>query len=388
MSDSLMPPSFTRTLRLKVKREAYSWLDAAAVEVNQVWNYANETAEKAIARTDRARKWLSGFDLCNLTSGTAPLMERIGADTIQRICTEYAAKRNAVKRRRLRWRVSRGARRSLGWIPFKAASIKRKGAGIRFCGKSFRVFEAERLDGVKFRDGCFAEDTCGDWWLCVPVSVEVEATAPEFASVGIDLGCKDAAVTSDGDRLESGHYRRLEAKIAQAQRRGHKRQAKLLHRKAANQRKDALHKFSTMLVRKYGQIYIGDVSSTKLAKTRMAKSVLDAGWGMLRNQLQYKGQQAGRRVEIVNEAFTTRACSQCGSLSGPQGLRQLVVRQWVCAECGAAHDRDINAAINILAAGLRCRASVRGNESSPPSARRAGHHRSRETGISAKAVAA
>lgn len=389
MNDPLMPRSATRTLRLRVKRESYPWLRSAAIEVNQVWNWANATSIDAADRNKRANaKFLSGFDLNNLSAGASAYFERIGADTIQRVNCEYAAKRRAAKRVRLRWRVSRGARRSLGWVPLKAASLKRKGAGVRFCGKAFRIFEAARLDGAKFRDGCFAEDACGDWYLCVPVTMAVEAQPAAHEAVGIDLGCKDAAVTSDGARLESGHYLTLEPKIAQAQRRGHKRQAKRLHRKAARQRLDAQHKFSTMLVRQYGQIFVGDVSSAKLVKTRMAKSVLDAAWGQLKTQLQYKGQQAGRHVEVVNERNTTRACSGCGSLSGPAGLDMLAVRRWVCVDCDDVHDRDVNAARNILTAGLRCRASVRGNESLPPSARRAGPHRPRETGISAKAVAA
>lgn len=389
MNDPLMPLSVTRTLRLRVKRDAYPWLRSAAVEVNQIWNWANATSADAADRNKRASaKFLSGFDLCNLSAGASEYFERIGADTIQRVNCEYAVKRRAAKRVRLRWRVSRGARRSLGWVPFKAASVKRKGAGMRFCGKAFRIFEAARLDGAKFRDGCFAEDACGDWYLCVPVTMVVEAQPAAHEAVGIDLGCKDAAVTSDGARLESGQYRALEPKIAQAQRRGHKRQAKRLHRKATRQRQDAQHKFSRMLVNRYGQIFVGDVSSAKLVKTRMAKSVLDAAWGQLKTQLQYKGQQAGRHVEVVNERYTTRACSGCGALTGPTGLDMLAVRRWVCVDCGDVHDRDVNAARNILAAGLRCRASVRGNESLPPSARRAGPHRPRETGISAKAVAA
>src|SRR6202167_1644509 len=106
------------------------------------------------------------------------------------------------------------------------------------------------------------------------------------------------------------------------------------------------------------------------SETRMAKSVPDAGWGMLKTQLQYKGQQAGRCVQIVNERNTTRACSSCRALTGPAGLDMLVVRTWMCTECGVAHDRDVNAARNILSAG-RSPPSVSGNESTlsaaPPS---------------------
>jgi IS605 OrfB family transposase len=333
------------------------------MEVNQTFNYCNEASWLAATRTDSKRKWLSGFDLCSLTAGAAQYFERIGADTIQRICVEYAQKRSVAKRRKLRWRVSRGARRSLGWIPFKAASLRRKSRALRFCGKTFRVFEAERLEGVKWKQGCFAQDAVGDWWLCLPVDYTPAPNVAPEEWVGIDLGVKETAVTSEGDRLEAGRfYRGLESKIAQAQRRGHRRQAKRLHRKAARRRADALHKFSRRIVDQYEYIVVGDVSSTKLVKTRMAKSVLDAGWGMLKRMLQYKGEHAGRSVAIVSERNTTRVCSFCRAPTGPTGQDMLAVRHWECPECGAGHDRDENAALNILGVGLRKRASVRGNE--------------------------
>jgi hypothetical protein len=109
-----MPLSLTRTLRLKVRSEAYAWLNGAAMDVNEVFNYCNETSYKAATRTDLKRKWLSGFDLCALTAGATQYFEKIGADTIQSVCTHYAQKRKAARRVKLRWRVSRGARRSLG----------------------------------------------------------------------------------------------------------------------------------------------------------------------------------------------------------------------------------------------------------------------------------
>ena len=364
----------TLTLRLKVKPESYSWLAGAAVEVNQVWNWANATSIDAADRNRRANaRFLTGFDLCNLSAGATDYFAHIGADTIQRICCEYAVKRRAAKRVRLSWRKSRGARCSLGWVPFKAASLKRKGRGLRFCGKVFRVFEAERLQEVKWRDGCFAQDAVGDWWLCLPVTVEARDARARHKAVGIDLGLKDTAVASDGERLEAGRFfRGIEATIGAAQRRGHKRQAKRLHRLATNRRRDALHKFTRKIVDRYELIVVGDVSSPKLARTRMAKSVLDAGWGMLRTQLLYKGEHAGRVVKVVSERNTTRACGNCGALTGPKGVGQLVVRRWVCAKCGALHDRDANAARNILTAGLRCRGESPGSTQvlgkEPPSA--------------------
>ena len=118
------------------------------------------------------------------------------------------------------------------------------------------------------------------------------------------------------------------------------------------------------MVNQYETIVVGDVSSRGLVKTRMAKSVLDSGWSMLKQMLQYKGEHAGRAVEVVSERNTTRACSFCGALLGPKGKDMLSVRHWDCSEWGAEHDRDQNAARNILFVGLRKRASVCGNESS------------------------
>ena len=360
-----------RTLRLKVKGEGYAWLNAAATEVNQVWNYANATSYKASRPYAGRPRWLTGFDLDKLTAGATEYFDRIGSDTIQRVNAEFATRREQFRKAKLRWRVSQGAKRSLGWVPFKALQLKRKGKSLRFSGKAFRVFERELLEGTTWKSGCFAQDAVGDWWLCVPVEREASQSVAPKDAVGIDLGLKDIAATSDGDKLQTGHfYRNIEQKIANAQRRGHKRQAKRMHRTAARRRKDALHKFSRKIVNEYQTIKIGDVSSLKLAKTRMAKSVLDAGWGILKTQLHYKGQQAGRCVLIVSERNTTRTCNNCKALTGPTGLDMLDVRIWVCSVCGDTHDRDVNSARNHLSAGSSP-PSVSGNKSSltvaPPS---------------------
>jgi putative transposase len=360
-----------RTLRLKVQAEGYAWLNAAAIEVNQVWNYANATSYKAARPFAGPSRWLTAYDLDKLSAGATECFERIGSDTIQRVNAEFATRRKQFKKAKLRWRVSRASKRSLGWVPFKAVQLKRKGRSLRFAGKTFRVFEGELLERVKWKSGCFAQDSVGDWWLCLPVEQAVSHTSALKEAVGLDLGLKDTVATSDGEKLEAGRfYRNIEQKIANAQRRGHKRRAKRLHRSAARRRKDALHNFSRKIVSDYQNRFVGDVSSLKLAKTPMAKSVLDAGWGVLKAQLQYKGQWAGRCVQIVSEKNTTRACSSCGSLTGPTGLDMLVARTWMCSECGDTHDRDVNAARNILSA-VRRPPSVCGNESSliaaPPS---------------------
>ena len=129
--------------------------------------------------------------------------------------------------------------------------------------------------------------------------------------------------------------------------------AKAIHAKIKNQRKDMLHKFSTAMVRGNAAVFVGNMSSKKMVKTKMAKSTLDAGWSMLKTMLEYKSHQAGVVFLEVNEAYSTQACSCCGSIcaSSPKGRSGLRMREWTCVECGSTHDRDINAAKNILAAG-------------------------------------
>jgi putative transposase len=373
-SASRLKPAI-RTLRLKVRTESYRWLNAAASEVNQVWNFCNESSFKARRPFAGAGRWLSGFDLCNLTAGASKYFAHIGADTIQRVCIEYAAKRMQAKKAQLRWRRSREPRRSLGWIPLKAASIQRHGRYLRFAGKVIRIFEADRFGQVeRWQQGCFAQDAVGDWYLCLPV-IHVDHTPPATdGDVGIDLGLKVTAVTSDEDRLAAGdYYRSVEAKIAQAQRRGHRRQAKRLHRRAQRRRHNALHAFSRKIVRRYQHIYIGNVSSRALTQTRLAKAVLDTGWVSLKRQLQYKGEHAGRVVEMVDERNSSRACSNCAALTGPQGVNGLRVRVWTCSGCGVTHDRDVNASVNHRTVGRKL-PSVRGNETRCNQRRRAGHN--------------
>jgi len=125
-------------------------------------------------------------------------------------------------------------------------------------------------------------------------------------------------------------------------------------------RKDALHKLSTALVREYGAIFIGNVNASALAKTRLAKSVLDSGWSAFRTMLQYKGADASVWFEEVEEAYSTQTCSCCASRTGPKGVAGLGIRSWRCEVCGTLHDRDVNAAKNILARGMLSRASGTG----------------------------
>jgi putative transposase len=257
----------------------------------------------------------------------------------------------------LRWRKSTGSRRSLGWIPFKKIAIQAAHGQIKFAGQWLSLWDSYGLDTYQIRAGNLCEDARGRWYLNACVAVPVaEPTDRSSASrdVGIDLGLEDLVATSAGEKLSAPQfYRGLEPKLAIAQRAGKRNRVRAIHAKIANRRKDSLHQWSTRLVRGYDTIFVGNVSASALVKTPQAKSVLDAGWSAFRTMLRYKCDFAGATFAEVNEAFSTQTCSACNARSGPKGIAGLGIRAWICGDCGTVHDRDVNAAKNILAAGRR-----------------------------------
>ena len=177
-----------------------------------------------------------------------------------------------------------------------------------------------------------------------------------MGSIGIDLGLKESATTSNGDKLTIKQTQKWANKLAVAQRASNKKRVKAIHAKIKNTRLDLIHKFTTKLVKDNSLIVVGDVKSRSFTnkRTKLAKSTYDAGWFELKRQLEYKCKNAGCQFEIVNEKYTTQTCSCCHKISdsSPKGRAGLRIRGWTCAECGTWHDRDINAAKNILAVGL------------------------------------
>lgn len=339
----------TRTLKVRVRDKHAAQLREASRAVNFVWNYANELSSRSIRERGR---FLSAFDMHPYTKGSGKELG-LHSQTVQAVTDEYVLRRKQFKLRKLRWRRSGGARRSLGWVPFKVGAAVWKNGQVIFNKQHFKVWDSYGLAGYRFRSGSFNEDARGRWYFNVVVDVDRDLSQGQEA-VGIDLGLKTTATCSDGTKLESGRlYRDLEKALGIAQRAGKKARVKALHAKIANRRKDALHKFSNTLVARCGVIVVGDVSSLKLVKTKMAKSVLDAGWGQLKTMLSYKCDHAGIFFKIVNERNTTQTCSTCKQLpeSRPRGIAGLGIREWTCCGCGATHDRDVNAAKNILALG-------------------------------------
>jgi len=220
-----------------------------------------------------------------------------------------------------------------------------------------------------------SRDPCGRWYVSfavdVPDPVQLPATG---AVVGVDLGIKHFAVTSDGEKIpNSGRLARRERNLARYQRRmarcqkgsanRGKAKAKVAraHRKVRASRQDFLHRTSARLLRDHDVIVIEDLAVKNMVRNRsLAKVISDCGWGTFRAMLEYKAAKAGRHLIVIDRWYpSTKTCSACGHLLAELSLK---TRTWQCPSCGTRHDRDVNAAKNILAAGLAvtaCGADVR-----------------------------
>jgi IS605 OrfB family transposase len=205
--------------------------------------------------------------------------------------------------------------------------------------------------------GSFSEDARGRWYLNVKVKVQARPICRvplASGAIGIDLGQKTLMTDSDGSEVQAERfYRQTELRLATAQRAGKKDRVRSLHASIKNQRKDQHHKLTSQQVSAQCAIFVGNVNSSGLAKAGQGKSVLDAGWSSYRTMLKYKCHKAGVWFREINESYTTQECHVCHVRTGPKGQADLGVRDWVCLDCGVAHGRDHNAAINIRERGLK-----------------------------------
>jgi putative transposase len=217
-----------------------------------------------------------------------------------------------------------------------------------------------------------SRESDGRWY----VTFTADTTAPNTPqidpgrAVGVDLGLTDFAVTSAGERIANPrHLERKARSLARYQRRMARHQkgsanrakatakAACAHRKVRHARADFLHRASTWLVRTADLIVIEDLAVASMIRNRhLARAISDCGWGEFRRQLEYKCQRYGRRLVVIDRWYpSSKMCSVCGYLLAELSLG---IRHWTCPSCGTRHDRDINAAKNILAAG---RAVARGS---------------------------
>ncbi|WP_073948013.1 RNA-guided endonuclease InsQ/TnpB family protein [Streptomyces kebangsaanensis] len=206
------------------------------------------------------------------------------------------------------------------------------------------------------------KDSAGRYFLSFVVDTDPAHLPEAETEAGIDLGLSAFAVLSDGRKIDSPRFlRRAEKKLKRLQRelsrkvKGSKNRAKARikvarqHARVADRRRDFHHKASTQIIRDNQAVYVEDLQVSGLGRTRLAKSVHDAGWSAFVGMLRYKAARHGRYfARIARFEPTSQVCSACGVKDGPKPLH---VREWTCRACGTVHDRDQNAARNILAAG-------------------------------------
>ena len=230
-----------------------------------------------------------------------------------------------------------------------------------------KIRQSQEIEG-ETKSATFKQDACGHWFVAVVSHFEMpNVVLPKPKSsetVGIDAGLIDFAVLSNGERVETPKfYRKAQRKLRRAQKalnrrvKGSNRRQKAkvrvakIHQEIADKRKDFLHKLSTKLIRKFGCICIEDLCIKGLARTKLAKSFMDAGHGTFRSMLEYKAEWNLKTVVKVDRFYpSTKMCFECGRVNKTLELGD---RVWSCPGCGSVLDRDLNAALNIKEEGLR-----------------------------------
>ncbi len=229
-------------------------------------------------------------------------------------------------------------------------------------------------DGAEPSTVTVTRDPAGRWFVSLLCKCAVEPHPASDSVAGIDAGITSLATLSTGEKIANPrHERRDRARLALAQRRmartqkgsANRDKARLkvarVHARITDRRRDFLHKLTTRLVRDNQAVVIEDLTVRNMVRNHhLARAISDAAWREMRGMLEYKCEWYGRDLIVIDRWYaSSKTCSGCGHYAGPIPLN---VREWQCVNCGTRHDRDINAAINIRAAGLAvlaCGASVR-----------------------------
>ena len=211
----------------------------------------------------------------------------------------------------------------------------------------------------------FSKTPSNKYYVSITTEQEIEQKPKTGKEVGIDLGIKDLIITSEGVKFQNNKYlEKYEKQLKKAQqhlsrkkkgsRQYENQRLKVarLHEKIANCRKDTLHKITSRLIRENDAVYLENLNVLGMMKNhKLAKSILDCSWYELTRQLEYKGNWYGCEVHKINRFYpSSKTCSHCGCVLDKLPLSK---REWTCPHCGTHHDRDVNAAKNILMEGKR-----------------------------------
>ncbi len=307
-----------KTLKLRIKDKHAAQLNILAGAVNFVWNYVNELSFKHLQRTG---KFFSAYDLAAYTKGSGEYLN-LHSQTLQAVTETHAKARKQFKKAKLNWRTNnpQAKRRSLGWIPFKKTAIKH--ISTRQSGKkslkstlqfslanrqklTIDLWDSYNLALYNINTCELVQDNRGHWYACITVK-EFPKIKCGTGQVGIDLGCKDSAVSSNGDVLTTKLTHQYAEKLAIAQRAKNKKRVRAIHAKIKSTRQDLIHKFTNKLVKANNLIVVGKIKSTSFTSSKLAKSIYDAGWFEIKRQLDYKCANAGCHYIEVNEAYSTQ----------------------------------------------------------------------------------
>lgn len=258
-----------------------------------------------------------------------------------------------------KFKSKRNETRSFGQL--ENVSIKDGKINVPKVGK-MKLYGFREIEG-KTKGARYKQDSLGHWYVSITVEQKLTEGPMPLPSrgVGIDLGLESFIATSDGEKVSSPKFfRKSEKKLARAQRslsrkqkgsknrEKQKRKVAKIHKKVSNQRQDFLHKLSTQIVKDHDLISVEDLNIKGMAKTKLAKSISDASWSEFVIQLEYKSLWNRKHFVKIDRWYpSSKTCSSCGVVKDTIPLN---IRSWVC-QCGELHDRDINAAKNILQVG-------------------------------------